>query len=663
MRPLYYRDLNPSHFFSETDFNLSSEHVFETKIIDTQFDDDNEIKFIEVELNYTNSNHLNLFKDSNCITDVRVIVGKNGVGKSTLINKMFKLISTTNISLSYEVIIGNDFIIIGDKIKLKIADDIKEKILANFPNIKLWVANSSLKNAHMFGTNEMIGFGKGSFIQQRKKGAILYYSDTLEIHNLNSYGGQIYTSEETREEGQRLIDLTTLNRIVISNKWGLKSILKDSIFVNSLIAYQNYETIHFLDEYFDNKIIEKLTDKHIFERIEINFQFGGLIDAFVNYINNSMDTNKYIENYPVLQYITGRFNGDSVLFLYRELLLSIVLLELDELVGRGLGLVESIERVISDFTDIINHLDNIFDHKEIIRDDKFKEIILTYINSSLEHSKYAEIYKVIDENICPYFHSESKIKNQLKVNGLESVGITLNLKKDHEVIEQIKRQLIQLKEAKLEIPFLQMKIDKLSAGETSYISMVTRMLSAFNYTDQSGTDIKEICLILDEPGNSFHPDWQKRFIHNLNKFLELYNSTVNNIKVNIIITTHSPFILSDFSNGHILKLDRASKKTIIKPNESSSFGANIHDLLANDFFLRDGFMGEFAKETIQGLIRDLNSSKDFSEEEQNTIWDTIELIGEDILRNSLIAMYQKKFKKPNYKELLDFYNKNQNGAN
>ena len=47
-------------------------------------------------------------------------------------------------------------------------------------------------------------------------------------------------------------------------------------------------------------------------------------------------------------------------------------------------------------------------------------------------------------------------------------------------------------------------------------------------------------------------------------------------------------------------------QTFIATNNVQSFGANVHDLLANSFFLKGGFMGEFAKGKIQEVLDNLN---------------------------------------------------------
>ncbi|KAA6314072.1 hypothetical protein EZS27_035257 [termite gut metagenome] len=96
----------------------------------------------------------------------------------------------------------------------------------------------------------------------------------------------------------------------------------------------------------------------------------------------------------------------------------------------------------------------------------------------------------------------------------------------------------------------------------------------------------------------YHPEWQRTYIHDLLDYMRKINpKDIKNIKgINVIFVTHSPFILSDIPNSNIVRLEKGKVK---KYNEGEkTFGANIHDLLASEFFMKKGFMGEFAKQKI-----------------------------------------------------------------
>ena len=138
--------------------------------------------------------------------------------------------------------------------------------------------------------------------------------------------------------------------------------------------------------------------------------------------------------------------------------------------------------------------------------------------------------------------------------------------------------------------------------------------------------------LLDEPDLSLHPQWQKNYIFELEKLL-------NELKMNyqVMITTHSPFILSDLPKENIVFLERG--KQVLPHIET--FGANIHTLLSHGFFMRDGLIGEFAKEKINEAIGYLNK-KELSVDEIEYCENIISIIGEPILKRQLQKILDSK---------------------
>lgn len=153
-------------------------------------------------------------------------------------------------------------------------------------------------------------------------------------------------------------------------------------------------------------------------------------------------------------------------------------------------------------------------------------------------------------------------------------------------------------------------IDKLSSGEQQLIqatSTIQYHLSNIKSVKRTALIRKydSVNLIFDEIELYFHPEYQRQLLKNIIQGLK--NNKLDTLKINILFVTHSPFILSDIPSQNILKLEDG--KTMISEVSENTFGANIHDLLANDFFLKNGFMGEFAKSEINHVINYLNIEK------------------------------------------------------
>ncbi len=143
-----------------------------------------------------------------------------------------------------------------------------------------------------------------------------------------------------------------------------------------------------------------------------------------------------------------------------------------------------------------------------------------------------------------------------------------------------------------------------------------------------------INFLLDEPDNSLHPNWQKKFLLELIVLLKKIKN-----RYNLILTSHSPFILSDIPKQNIVFLKEGKQVDALEKKQT--FGANIHTLLADGFFMDGGLMGEFAKAKIEEVIKYLNGEKSEikSKEEAQKI---INIIGEPILKYQLQKMLDSK---------------------
>ena len=179
-------------------------------------------------------------------------------------------------------------------------------------------------------------------------------------------------------------------------------------------------------------------------------------------------------------------------------------------------------------------------------------------------------------------------------------------------------------------------INVLSSGEQHLVHTMQSVLyhilnvnSVHNSTSKN-TKYKYINIVFDEIELYFHPEYQRRFVFELLERLDSLKKggNIDNIKgVNILFCTHSPFILSDIPKQNVLFLGH--KK------DFKTFGANITTLLANSFFM-ENLIGEFAKNKINEVITWITQDKE-------DILKTIRLIDEPILKNKLIEMYYEKF--------------------
>lgn len=194
---------------------------------------------------------------------------------------------------------------------------------------------------------------------------------------------------------------------------------------------------------------------------------------------------------------------------------------------------------------------------------------------------------------------------------------------------------------------------KLSSGErqlvytTSSILYHIRNLNSVD-TSKKGSKRKikynHINIILDEIELYFHPELQRQFVNNLIRSIE--NMQFDIESVNIQMATHSPFILSDIPKNNVLFLENG--KSAMERMQEDSFGANIHTLLQNGFFLNGVPIGDFAKQKINQIFAKLHNG-DCSHE----LYTEILLVGEPFIKSQLLKKYNELVPAKKYSEFED----------
>lgn len=185
---------------------------------------------------------------------------------------------------------------------------------------------------------------------------------------------------------------------------------------------------------------------------------------------------------------------------------------------------------------------------------------------------------------------------------------------------------------------------KLSSGEKQFAYMMStyvyhlinlESIHTATQTNSNGSNrvaYSMINMIFDEMELCFHPEYQRTFVNNLVSYIK--RAGFNKVfSFNIILTTHSPFILSDIPACNILALKDGAPDNSFK--DEQTFAANIYDILGNKFFM-ENFIGEFASKEIDGIISRLTNEKVITEKGKTIIKSRIGLIGDDIIRIKLL---------------------------
>lgn len=144
---------------------------------------------------------------------------------------------------------------------------------------------------------------------------------------------------------------------------------------------------------------------------------------------------------------------------------------------------------------------------------------------------------------------------------------------------------------KILIKNTEISLDKLSSGNLyiiqRFIFLLKQMYAVHINHGVPIEDINKIqgLIFIDEAENHLHPKWQKVFLNNL---LEIFPN------LQIIITTHSPFIVSSVENARIFVCSSEGDGSVIK--EETDFYRNkpIEEILMSPLFNTNNFNSEIS---------------------------------------------------------------------
>lgn len=145
-------------------------------------------------------------------------------------------------------------------------------------------------------------------------------------------------------------------------------------------------------------------------------------------------------------------------------------------------------------------------------------------------------------------------------------------------------------------------LDTLSSGMIQRLNSVGSLIYHLrNLDDEQKTQnlvaYDNVTVVLEEVELYYHPEYQKSYLNYLLEQIE--RAELGRLKrLNLLFITHSPFILSDIVKSEILCLEDGRQAAF----EIRTFGANIHDMLKNPFFMRNGTIGDYAQKIINRII-------------------------------------------------------------
>lgn len=143
----------------------------------------------------------------------------------------------------------------------------------------------------------------------------------------------------------------------------------------------------------------------------------------------------------------------------------------------------------------------------------------------------------------------------------------------------------------IKIGKIEVSLDKLSSGNLYLIQRFTSLLSQVysicTLNNQAISDYKNIkgVLLIDEAENHLHPKWQKVFLQNILKLFP---------KLQIIVSTHSPFIVSSIKNSRVYVCKSQIEYSIVEEETDYYINKPIEEILLSPLFNTSNFGTEIS---------------------------------------------------------------------
>lgn len=546
-----------------------------------------------IEIN--NEKDLSLFDLDNINININAVVGKNGTGKSTIVELLFAIIN--NISLEKKI---NKDIIKIDNLrvelifeslhiyKITIYDD-EIKILQYIKENNKYINPTEL-NISEFDFDKLFYTIAVNYSQHSLNS--LYVGDWIHslFHKNDAYQTPIVI-EPYRKDGnininrqEVLIKQRLVTNLLLQedsdNKKNSPRQLTEFYRAKSLNLSFNINKIFYLT---DN--VKQVTMKQIYKDDNLSLLFQPFENVYIDILsvlykkyNITIRPNKSLRND---NFNTYTFEDKIHLYILKKLVSIAIRYQKYQV---------------------------FFNLKEM----KFKNIE-EYIDKLFEDTSHV-CYKLKQAINFLRFESLVEKKEGLQYLSIEDLSNNIeNIKRDHKEEKLTINELVPPSFFNIDIILDNGNEDKginfnsLSSGEKQKIYSVNSILyhiNNINSVDNSLIQYKRINIILDEIELYFHPELQRNYLSYLLHVISKAN-TNNILAVNILFVTHSPFILSDIPDSKILFLDKNNKdinsKTVPSTKKIKTFGANIHELLINGFFMNNS-IGEFALKEIKTIV-------------------------------------------------------------
>ena len=559
--------------------------------------------------------------------DLNSLRKEEGSEKRILEDRDLKLLYIEKISLNkYKTFSLNDKVFLQTNTRLG-----KEKTMVFYTNHWNYTRRNRMYK-HDVDTKKLdyidnsIGYRIDSLITQFKEYEVLISNDMLTVNGL---------VQKSRFDVDYLFKLQE-QEMINTLKYLKENIGNDEIYDSLTIPEEIFIYYDFLDSQDRSEFFSLLDDnKYLrFEKRENNFYLENKIYDFI--FNN----NKILLKESMILALTESLFSNIDLIMPNNIKKDINILDFEKIYK--ISSVGQINEYLNDFNrTVIKTVESL----------KINEATLRQIQN--QESLKMELYSLIKSYIDFIDYLVEDFFE--KVDSHITETSTFNVNKDSETTRRIEIEVPIIKIDKLNSEIAYIFFNEyakvkgknkplyftwrgLSSGELQLLNLCTSLNSAIKEAE-----FKEILILLDEVEISLHPMLQKKFIKMLMNIFNLTKKQRKNIQ--IILTTHSPFVLSELPFDSLILLEKNEQGIVKIKNEFddlvATLGANVHELFSHSFFLKDGLIGNYAKDKINEVAKNLLGIQ--SNLDQDYIKKFINQLGEPIIKAKLVELYEQKW--------------------
>lgn len=593
------------------------------------------------------------------VTYVSALVGENGTGKTTVLEFIASFLTHSRPLGGF--IITRDQIINKSDIRIKFSDKwngIKPAILNRLELINNYRAKSEAKPLAEKDDTKNNPMGLRILENLISDTRLIYYAGEVNLEHTNRvYQSLLSMSDEF--ENSHYTDISDI-ALMAHDQWRYRTDKAVYSGENPVLAYRSGESQRFIDLMLSDY---RSMIPFSLDRLSLNFGFNDIdkiffdsydemaFTAIMNLLlaiikkpkskipKKTIELIEQIEIFGIGGYFNDKFNKYETnypkeslrIYLYHHLLLRHVREQLMETMGE-LTEKNKLYYFLSLFTDIESSFLTKKPYLEQIKDYFGKTKFGVQNTGSLKLKSVDKFYKKIQA-----LHLWKYEKFSMNLSDLATIDTILTALRNFD-----KESGLHYKVSTI----FDLDIRGLSTGEKQFLKLYSRFLT-FNLNNKNNLlKEKQFIILIDEFDIGFHPLWQRRFLCNWIKFLESFinKSVSNRINVQLILTSHSPFVVSDLPKQCINFLSKPDTSTNDMVDNSlkhkSTFGANINELYSDSFFLKGALMGDFAKMKVDKVIQELLNNDSLPD--KGYIKSVIQLIGEPIIKTKLFEMYAEK---------------------